>query len=621
MDSHIIINPEHPGTFYAFFYLLAFLGGVILLLWEGHRRKFPLVPWMMVIATAFLFFITGCRLIAFSENEWTYVLRFESIPYTTARSVLGGILFSIPGILLAKKFLQFKHDMVDAFAFVLPLALMVQRFGCLMAGCCFGTPTHLPWSVQYGPRFHAFSDQLQLGLVPSGSTLSLPIHPVQVYEAICALIILILLTRIRKLLRAPGNLFLISFGLYGGFRFLLEFIRASGGHTVGGQMLWDLSRVQWVILILLPLLFFFILHREKTFATGKSILPSLGTSYYRPAAYFILMGMVFLFVSRWLDVLEIISLNMVLLPMLVIVTWYLFASVTVPRFRLAALALPLGSLFLMSQTFPEQSRTDSTRLNYTTISTGWTGGITNLSDIIDVTTGGYSCNGMGTPPHTTTTTTQSGNRYSMGALGISHTVQLNAEKSISFGAIGFSGSHRENFSQNVTGYVVNPVAPIYIQQEFSYYGIKPYVQLDQKHFGIGGGIAIGQMGQFNYSRDNKRSVAGQFGALPSLSFRIGNLSRIFLDYRLNNQFAPSFPALTHQIAAGFCLGKAGSILRIGTGSYVSMFFAPSIVAGKNFVIEPYFGFGGGINRYTKAETLIGAINVHYKFNRKERRLN
>ncbi len=215
MKPFMLITPEHPGTYYALFYLLAFVTCFVLLMLEGRRRNFPVIPWMLVIATAFLFFMLGCRLIAFSSNEWSYVIRFQHIPYSTGLSVLGGILLSIPGILLAKKCLRFQFAMVDVFAFVVPVGLMIQRFGCLLAGCCYGTPTVLPWAVQYGSNSLAFAQHVHDGFLAADSAFALPVHPVQLYEVLCCLVILLSLGKIRDLIKVPGNFFLTSIALYG----------------------------------------------------------------------------------------------------------------------------------------------------------------------------------------------------------------------------------------------------------------------------------------------------------------------------------------------------------------------------------------------------------------------
>lgn len=316
MKCFIFINPDHPGNYYALFYVLAFVSALVWLMFEGRRRKFPLVPWMMVISTAFLFFMAGSRMVTFSQEEWSYVLRLEAIPYSTARSVVGGLLFCVPGILVARKFLQFKHNMTDAFALAVPLALAVQQLGCLMAGCCVGTPSDLPWAIQYGSYSDAFSLQMGDGLLKADAIMAQPVHPVQVYELITCLVVVFLLSRLRNILKAPGNLFLASLVLFSAFDILLEFVRASSGRDI-----------QWILLGVMLILFFLIRYRENHFDKRRCVQESSHELTW-PSIYFLTLGISFVLVSRWMDFLEVVSLNIVMLPLLGILLkqWFETAS-------------------------------------------------------------------------------------------------------------------------------------------------------------------------------------------------------------------------------------------------------------------------------------------------------
>lgn len=45
--DYLFIDIENPGRYYALFYFLAFLTGLVLLIKEGQKRKFPIVPWLL----------------------------------------------------------------------------------------------------------------------------------------------------------------------------------------------------------------------------------------------------------------------------------------------------------------------------------------------------------------------------------------------------------------------------------------------------------------------------------------------------------------------------------------------------------------------------------------------
>lgn len=102
------------------------------------------------------------------------------------------------------------------------------RFGCFLAGCCYGRPTELPWGVVFrSPR----------SMVPA-ELLGVRLHPTQLYEAAG---ILILCAGLLAILRAteagkvkPGLVVAGHFAGYGVLRFLTEFARADGLPLAGG---------------------------------------------------------------------------------------------------------------------------------------------------------------------------------------------------------------------------------------------------------------------------------------------------------------------------------------------------------------------------------------------------
>jgi phosphatidylglycerol:prolipoprotein diacylglycerol transferase len=218
------------------------------------------VPWLLVILTAFLFFMAGSQMIKFSAEDWLQVLRFKRLDHVPARSVLGGILLVIPGLIMAKYALRFRYSMMDAFAFVVPVGLIIQRAGCLLAGCCYGRPTTMPWGIKYDAMSHAFQQHRHQNLIPPDASFSLPVHPAQVYDMTGSLLVLLVVACLRKYIKVPGNLFLATILLYGHVRFVTEFFRvpAPGNLNVMG-----LTVVQVALLLLIPLMLSIILMRER----------------------------------------------------------------------------------------------------------------------------------------------------------------------------------------------------------------------------------------------------------------------------------------------------------------------------------------------------------------------
>jgi phosphatidylglycerol:prolipoprotein diacylglycerol transferase len=88
-------------------------------------------------------------------------------------------------------------------AFLLPPVLAVQKVGCFAAGCCFGCETALPWAV-------VFPDDSLC------ETPGVPVHPLQLYDAVLPLGILGVLVVVDRRGGEPARPFLLPgmVGLY-----------------------------------------------------------------------------------------------------------------------------------------------------------------------------------------------------------------------------------------------------------------------------------------------------------------------------------------------------------------------------------------------------------------------
>ncbi len=115
----------------------------------------------------------------------------------------------------------------DMAGMVVPLGLAFGRMGCSLAGCCFGTPSHLPWALTFPAHSPAADKQLELGLLESSRSAALPVHPTQLYEALgCLALAAFLLLHVHAKKRYDGQVFVFFLALYAGMRFVLEFFRS-----------------------------------------------------------------------------------------------------------------------------------------------------------------------------------------------------------------------------------------------------------------------------------------------------------------------------------------------------------------------------------------------------------
>lgn len=140
---------------------------------------------------------------------------------------------------------------LDAVSFGIPIGFAFGKIGCLLSGCCYGHRSDGSLTVAFPPGSAVFRCQVTQGLLPASSPASLPVHPVQLWEAGSSLLLLALLSWVSKLERAPGCVYLTWLLGYSCLRFLAEFARGDAGrHSLHATRVSD---SQIVALILIPL--------------------------------------------------------------------------------------------------------------------------------------------------------------------------------------------------------------------------------------------------------------------------------------------------------------------------------------------------------------------------------
>ena len=114
-----------------------------------------------------------------------------------------------------------------------PLAHIVGRLGCFLAGCCYGAGCAKPWAVTYGNELAARF---------AGTPLGVPLHPSPLYEAGAELFNFAICASLWRRGEPPAWAVVFTWaGLYGIERFVLEFFR---GDYRGGWL--GVSTSQWL---------------------------------------------------------------------------------------------------------------------------------------------------------------------------------------------------------------------------------------------------------------------------------------------------------------------------------------------------------------------------------------
>jgi phosphatidylglycerol---prolipoprotein diacylglyceryl transferase len=228
------------------------------------NRVMDLGIWIIISALAgakLLLLIVDFKSFGRSAADLLTLLRSAGVFY-------GGL---VAAVVVALWYLR-RHRMpmwtvTDVFAPAIALGHVVGRMGCFFAGCCFGTPTDVPWAITFHSPYAAQN---------VGTPLNVPLHPTQLYEAGAELLILaLLLVTERKGRPFPGRTFWGYMFCYGISRFIIEFYRGDPRGMVLG-----FSTSQFISIILGPMALAMLLYLKRTTPT----VPTQGVRTRRAAA-------------------------------------------------------------------------------------------------------------------------------------------------------------------------------------------------------------------------------------------------------------------------------------------------------------------------------------------------
>ncbi|MBS2026601.1 MAG: prolipoprotein diacylglyceryl transferase [Deltaproteobacteria bacterium] len=182
--------------------------------------------------------VTGARLLFVIVNR-TY---FSAHPMEVFALSDGGLDFlgaPLLGGLVAVVYSRWRKLPVVASLDILLACLsgvhIIGRLGCFFAGCCHGRATDLPWGVRFTSG--AVDPALR----------GVPVHPTQLYEAFCELVLFTFLLRLAPKRRFDGQLALTYALAYSVIRFVIEFFR---GDPVRGFVFGVLSTSQFLSLLI-----------------------------------------------------------------------------------------------------------------------------------------------------------------------------------------------------------------------------------------------------------------------------------------------------------------------------------------------------------------------------------
>ncbi len=179
-----------------------------------------------IIAAAAIGAMLGSRTLGLLEQAPRMHIRWaQMVTPGGGKTIVGGLLGGWLAVEVAKKCEGITVRTGDLFALPLCLGIAIGRVGCLLAGLAddtCGTPTALPWAVNFGD--------------------GIPRHPTQAYEILFLCALGALLHWFRKRPHAEGALFRLFMAFYLLWRLLVDFLKPQP--QVAGMNL-----IQWACLL------------------------------------------------------------------------------------------------------------------------------------------------------------------------------------------------------------------------------------------------------------------------------------------------------------------------------------------------------------------------------------
>lgn len=228
---------------YGFFIALAFLSAIFIAKREARlvgvdpEKIADFIFWVLVAA------IVGSRVFyvviywdKYFPGDFLDVFKIWEGGLVFYGGFVGAVIIAL--IYIPKNNLPF-WKVSDIITPCIPFGHFLGRLGCFSAGCCHGKACELPWAVVYSN-----ADSL--------APLGVPVHPTQLYESFCNLLIFAFILFYKRYKKFDGQVFLTYVIIYAVTRSVIEMFR---GDFRGDEIFGVLSTSQAIAGVLFLIAF------------------------------------------------------------------------------------------------------------------------------------------------------------------------------------------------------------------------------------------------------------------------------------------------------------------------------------------------------------------------------
>jgi phosphatidylglycerol:prolipoprotein diacylglycerol transferase len=210
---------------YGFMLAASFLAGIYLASWRARRQGVK--PQYLLDLSVYIIIaaVVGSRLfyVLFHLGDYANPLRIFAL-WEGGATFYGGLILAITASVwfTRRKNLAFL-GVADIMAPSIALGMAITRIGCFLSGCCYGSPTEMPWGVLFPTSCPAGESAAEAAFALGVDFVHL--HPSQLYSSLYGFVILAVLLLVEPRLRRQGALFGLLLILAGIARFTVDFFR------------------------------------------------------------------------------------------------------------------------------------------------------------------------------------------------------------------------------------------------------------------------------------------------------------------------------------------------------------------------------------------------------------